>query len=64
MLTRGVVVGVAAGGRVAIAAMMGGGRCMRDGARSYWTFVAMGELDIERMMVIEVPICGRIWASS
>ena len=64
MLTRGVAADVAAGERVAIAGMMGARRCMRDGARSYWTFVATGGLGIERMMVIEVPICGRIWASS
>ena len=63
MLTRGAVVGVVADERVAIAVTMGGGRCMRGGARSYWTFAVMGELGIERMMVIGVPICGRIWAS-
>jgi hypothetical protein len=60
VLIRGAVVGVGAGERVAVVVMMGGGRYMRDGARSYWTFVVMGELGIGQMMVIEVPICGRI----
>lgn len=55
-----VVVGVGADERVAIAVMMGEGQCMRDGARSWRTFVVMEELGIEQMMVIEVPICERI----
>jgi len=55
-----VAVDVGAGEGVVAVAMMGGGRYMRDGARSYWTFAVMEELGIEQKMVIEVPICGRI----
>lgn len=64
MLIRDAAVGVGADERVAIVVLMGGGRYMRDGACSYWTFVVMGGLDIGRMMVIEVPIYERTWASS
>lgn len=63
MLIRGVAVGVGADERVAIAVLMDEGRYMRDGARSYLPFVVMGELGIERMMVIEAPICERTSAS-
>ena len=63
MLIGGAVVGVDAGEGVVIVVLMGGGRYMRDGGRSYWTFEVMGELGIERMMVIGVPICERILAS-
>ena len=55
-----MVVGVDADERVVVAVMTGGGQYMRDGARSYWTFVVMVELGIEQKMVIEVPICGCI----
>ena len=58
-----MAVGVGVDERVAIAVLMGEGRYMRDGARSYLPFVVMGELGIERMMVIEAPICERTSAS-
>ena len=64
MLIRGVIVGVGADERVVIVVLMGEGQYMRDGARSCSTFAVMGGLGIERMMVIGVPICERISASS
>ena len=54
-----MAVDVDVGGRAVIVVMTGGGRYMRDGVRSYWTFAVMGELGIEQKMVIAVPICGR-----
>ena len=53
-------VGVGADEGVVVAVMTGGGRYMRGGAHSYWTFAVMGELGIEQKMVIEVQICGCI----
>lgn len=64
MLIRDVVVGVGAGDHAATVVLMGGGQHMRDGVRSYWTFVVTGELGIGQMMVIAVPICERTSASS
>lgn len=64
MLIRGAVVDVGVDGRVVTVVLMGEGRHMRDDARSYWPFGGTGELGIGQMMVIAVPICERISASS
>ena len=58
-----MVVGVDVDERAVIAVLMGEGRYMRDGARSCWTFVGMGELGIGQMMAIAVPICERVSVS-
>ena len=63
MLIRGVVAGVGADDHVVTVVLMGEGQHMRDGARSYWTFVVMEELGIGQMMVIAVPIYERTSAS-
>ena len=63
MLIRGVVVAVDGDEGVVIVVLTGEGRYMRDGARSRWTFVGMGELGIGQTMAIAVPICERVSAS-
>lgn len=60
----GVVVGVGEDEGVVAVAVMDEGQYMQGGVRSYWSFAVREGPGTGQTMVIEVPICGRISASS